>query len=502
MAKTLMVLGTASEVGKSLVVTGLCRFFFRAGLRVAPFKAQNMSNNAYVCLDGGEIGWAQALQAKACGLEPCVDMNPVLLKPTSDLGSQVVVQGRVWGNFPFSYRDREGLKEKIRQSFTRLSQAYDLILLEGAGGAAEINLKEWDLANFAMAEMAHAPVILVGDIERGGVFASLVGTMELLEPGERERVRGFVVNKFRGERGLLEPGLRFLEKRTGRPVLGVLPYLGDLKLEAEDSVSLEAYRKKQPAFSPSTVNLAVVTLPHIANFTDFLPLAQVEGVTLNYVLQPEEAQGADVVLLPGSKNTIFDLRWLKQQGWPAKLRQMRDGGMGIVGVCGGYQMLGEEILDPYGSEGEKAREEGLGFLPLRTVLATEKTTRRVEVLWEANSKRGVFTGYEIHMGQTRVGRGVLPRFFLRPLGQRDWEADGALSREGNLWGTYVHGLFESGPFVQAWLTPMGSKKGVKIWVPWREWQGEREVQLDELAKVVGENLDMPALWSLVGMEGK
>ena len=324
MAKTLMVLGTASEVGKSLIVAGLCRLFSRAGVRVAPFKAQNMSNNAYVCLDGGEIGWAQALQARACGLEPSVDMNPVLLKPTSDRGSQVIVQGRVWGTVSARSFDRNRLQEKVRESFLRLSQDYELIVLEGAGGAAEINLRDRDIVNFAMAEMADAPVILVADIDRGGVFAALVGTMELLEPQEKERVKGFLINKFRGDRVLLEPGLRILEERTGRPVLGVLPYLQDLHLEAEDSVSLETYRNKQRPFSPTTVNVAAVCLPHIANFTDFLPLAQVEAVTLNYVKTPQEIFNADVVILPGSKNTIADLRWLKETGWQQALQQVRD----------------------------------------------------------------------------------------------------------------------------------------------------------------------------------
>src|SRR5436190_16040041 len=408
MAKTLMVLGTASEVGKSLIVTGFCRLFYRAGVRVAPFKAQNMSNNAYVCLDGGEIGWAQALQARACGLEPTVDMNPVLLKPTSERGSQVIVQGRVWGNVSFRDFDRDSLREKVRESFLRLSHNYELIVLEGAGGAAEINLKDRDFVNFAMAEMADAPVLLVGDIDRGGVFASLIGTMELLEPPERERVKGFIINKFRGEKALLEPGLRFLEERTGRPVLGVLPYLRDLGLEAEDSVSLETYRNRQRSFSPATVNVAVVCLPHISNFTDCLPVARVGAVTLNYVQHPQEIAGADVVILPGSKNTIADLRWLKERGWPPALRQTRDRGGWIVGVCGGYQMLGEEVADPLGVEEERTTERGLGLLPLRTGLAAEKTTGRVEAQWNIGSQTGVFPGYEIHMGHTKVGEGGGP----------------------------------------------------------------------------------------------
>lgn len=496
MAKTLMVLGTASEVGKSLIVAGLCRLFSRAGVRVAPFKAQNMSNNAYVCLDGGEIGWAQALQARACGLEPSVDMNPVLLKPTSDRGSQVIVQGRVWGTVSARSFDRNRLQEKVRESFLRLSQDYELIVLEGAGGAAEINLRDRDIVNFAMAEMADAPVILVADIDRGGVFAALVGTMELLEPQEKERVKGFLINKFRGDRVLLEPGLRILEERTGRPVLGVLPYLQDLRLEAEDSVSLETYRNGQRSFSPATVNVAVVCLPHIANFTDFLPLARVGAVTLNYVRTPQEISSADVVILPGSKNTIADLRWLKERGWQEALQQARKRGSWILGICGGYQMLGEEVADPLGVEGERAAEQGLGFLPLRTVFAAEKTTRRVEVLWHVGSQTGIFSGYEIHMGHTQLGEGGTSYFFLRSIGGGAWRPDGAVSREGRVWGTYLHGLFESGPFLQEWLAQVGAERNIRIQAGWLEWQQERDSQLDRLAEVLERYLDMAAIWTL------
>jgi adenosylcobyric acid synthase len=498
MAKTLMVLGTASEVGKSLIVTGLCRLFSRAGVRVAPFKAQNMSNNAYVCLDGGEIGWAQALQARACGLEPSVDMNPVLLKPTSDRGSQVIVQGKVWGNVSASSFDRTHLQQKVHESFLRLSQEYELIVLEGAGGAAEINLRDRDIVNFAMAKMADAPVILVGDIDRGGVFASLVGTLELLEPQERERVKGVIINKFRGDRPLLEPGLRFLEERTGRPVLGVLPYLRDLSLEAEDSVSLHTYRKRQRSFSPATVNVAVVCLPHIANFTDFLPLTRVGAVTLNYVDDPQEISNADVTILPGSKNTIAGLRWLKERGWQQVLQQMRDRGRWMIGVCGGYQMMGEEVADPLGMEGERATETGLGFLPVRTVLAAEKIVRRVQAQWRTGSRTEVLTGYEIHAGHTQVREGTPPRFLLCSMNGGEWRPDGAVSPEGRVWGTYLHGVFESGSFLQEWLAQVGARRNIPIQANWHEWPQERNLQLDQLADVLETHLAMAAIWTLIG----
>lgn len=499
MAKTLMILGTASEVGKSLIVTGLCRSFFRAGIRVAPFKAQNMSNNAYVCLDGGEIGWAQALQAKACGLEPCVDMNPILLKPTTEQTSQIVVQGRVWGMVSAQSFDRDQLQAKVRESFVRLSQNYDLIVLEGAGGAAEINLKERDIVNFAMAKMAKAPVILVADIERGGVFASLVGTMELLEPEERERVQGLIINKFRGDKALLQSGLRMLEERTSKPVLGVLPYLPDLNLEAEDSVSLDSYCKSQPVFSPATVNVAVVAFPHIANFTDFLPLARAAAVVLRYVRKPDEIANADVVILPGSKNTIADLRWLKVGHWQSALQQLRAQGGWVVGVCGGYQMLGQEVTDPHGVEGEQTTECGLGFLPLYTELVREKTTRRVKVRWWIGPTGGIFSGYEIHMGHTRIRAGIEPRFFVSPPEGRGWKPDGAVNHEERIWGTYVHGLFESGSFLQTWLASIGAKKDVKVEVAWQEWQQERDSQLNNLAKALEEHIDMARIYSWLGL---
>ena len=496
MAQTLMILGTASDVGKSLIVTGLCRLFSRAGARVAPFKAQNISNNAYACFPDGEIGWAQALQAWACGLEPNVDMNPLLLKPSSEQRVQVVVQGKVWKTASAWDCNRFYFQDKIKESFTRLSRTSDLLVLEGAGGAAEINLKDRDIANFAMADMADAPVLLVADIDRGGVFASLVGTMELLEPAQRERVKGFIINKFRGDLSLLEPGLRMLEARTGRPVLGVLPYLPDIALEAEDSVCLETYYKKQPSFGSSSLNIAVVGFPHIANFTDFLPLSQLRNVRLNYVRTPEEIVQADVVVLPGSKDTIADLRWLKSENWFPMLNKLRQAGRWIVGVCGGYQMLGQEVADPFGVEGRPTVEVGLGFLPLRTELGRSKTTRRVEGQWRIGTERGVFDAYEIHMGQTQVLGDVMPRFWIRYEGIQS-QPDGAVSQEGKVWGTYLHGLFESGPFLRAWFGQVVMDAMEQIDVPWRSWRVERAAQCDRLASAVEQALDMPAIWALV-----
>ena len=507
-----MILGTASDVGKSLIATGLCRLFSRAGLRVAPFKAQNMSNNAYACFPDGEIGWAQALQAWACGLEPNVDMNPLLIKPSTEQSAQVVVQGKVWKTVSGWDFDRSYYQHKVRQSFTRLSRNYDLIVLEGAGGAAEINLKDRDIVNFAMADMADAPVLLVADIDKGGVFAALVGTMELLEPAERERVKGFIINKFRGDLRLLAPGLHMLEDRTARPVFGVLPYLSDIALEAEDAVSLETYYKTQPPFTSSTLNIAVVCFPHIANFTDFLPLSQVSGVRLNYVHTPDEIVNADVailpdvVILPGTKNTIADLRWLKAEKWLSVLRKLRQAGQWIVGVCGGYQMLGEEVADPLGTEGQATAETGLGFLPLRTEMVQTKTTRRVEGQWQIGMEGGVFDAYEIHLGQTHsredakdIAKDITPRFSVRAFEATQATPEGAMSRDGKVWGTYLHGLFESGSFLRAWLAQVAAERVLQdqVHIPWDSWRVERATQCDRLATAVEHALDMQAIWALI-----
>jgi adenosylcobyric acid synthase len=295
----------------------------------------------------------------------------------------------------------------------------------------------------------------------------------------------------------LEPGLRFLEERTKKPVLGVVPYFPNLNLEAEDSVSLEAYRKRQPPFPPATtVNVAVVCLPHIANFTDFMPLARVEGATLNYVTTPGETSGADIIILPGSKDTIADLHWLKKNGWGRTLEQMRAKGAWIVGVCGGYQMLGQEIADPLGVEGEQATEEGLGLLPLRTVFAAIKTTRKVEAKWSIGPEAGVFLGYEIHMGQTSVSEGTIPRFLLRSVGRHQWEPDGAVSLDGRVWGTYLHGLFASGSFLRAWLSQVGAERGIRVRVGWQEWERERNLHLDYLANALQTHLDLTAIRGL------
>ncbi|MBC7105189.1 MAG: cobyric acid synthase, partial [Firmicutes bacterium] len=403
-----MVQGTTSHAGKSVLTTALCRIFRQDGYRVAPFKAQNMSLNAYVTADGGEIGRAQGVQAEAAGVEATVDMNPILLKPKGDTVSQVILRGRPWADVRAAdYRDDYlvPLWEAVRESFARLAADHDLIVIEGAGSPAEVNLKGRDLANMRVAALAGAPVILVADIDRGGVFASLVGTLELLEPEERRRVRGLVVNKFRGDEGLLKPGLDFLAARTGCPVLGVLPYLAELGVEPEDSVSLTEGR----AGTGTELDLAVVRLPLIANFTDFEPFRGEPDVAVRYVAHPAGLGRPDALFLPGTKNTTRDLLFLYESGWAGAIRDFAARGGPVVGICGGYQMLGREVHDPVGSEEGLPFVAGLGLLDAVTVFRPGKVTGRTRatVAAEAGALAEVrgetVRAYEIHAGETAVG---------------------------------------------------------------------------------------------------
>ncbi|MBK9170335.1 MAG: cobyric acid synthase [Bryobacterales bacterium] len=422
-ARAVMVVGTSSHAGKSWTATAICRSLRRRGLKVAPFKAQNMSNNACACPGGGEIGRAQAVQAEACGLDPEPDMNPILLKPTSASGSQVVVDGRVWRTLSARdyYEHFDFLLNRVVASYQRLAARFDFIVMEGAGSAAELNLRSRDLVNLGLARRLGVPALLVADIERGGVFASIIGTLSLLEEDDRALVRAFAVNRFRGDPSLFQDGVRILEQRTAKPCLGVFPYLDGVTIDAEDSVSLE-----DAAPQDGGPRVAILRLPRIANFTDFrlLPMAR-------WISRPI-AEPFDVVLLPGSKNTLGDLAWLREQRLDGWIQAQRESGACIAGVCGGYQMLGEWIDDPHGVESAAGGAPGLGLLPVRTVLAQEKTTRPVRAVTPAGT---VFDAYEIHMGLTEVARSVEP--FARHC---DGTPDGA--RVGNCLGTYLHGAFE------------------------------------------------------------
>jgi adenosylcobyric acid synthase len=432
-ARAVMLQATGSHAGKTVLAAGFCRLLARRGLRVMPFKSQNMSLNAHVAADGGEMGWAQVMQAEAAGVAPRVEMNPILLKPRADARSQVVLLGRLLREADARgyYRLAPRLWPAVRRSYAALAGEADVVVIEGAGSPAEPNLMRRDLANMKVARLARAAVLLVGDIDRGGVFASLLGTMALLPPADRRRVRGFVINKFRGDASLLGPAVRDLVRRTRVPVVGVMPYLSGLALPEEDSVALDASTPDRR----DGLRVAVIRLAHIANFTDFAPLESELGVRLVYAEAPADLAGAALVILPGSKDTIADLRALKARGFAPAIEAHRAGGGAVLGICGGYQMLGRAVADPHHVE-TGGREAGLGLLPVRTTLTREKTTRRVRARWLAGGP--AFEAYEIHMGVTRSAR-------LRRLFMIDGHGlEGTASRDGRVWGTYLHGLFESG----------------------------------------------------------
>jgi len=478
---TLMVQGTTSDAGKSTLVTALCRWLRREGKTVVPFKPQNMALNSAVTADGGEIGRAQAVQAQACGLAAHTDMNPVLLKPNSDTGAQVIIHGKAVGNMnALRYHGYKATAmQAVLESHERLSTAYDVVVVEGAGSPAEINLREGDIANMGFAEAVDCPVILVADINRGGVFAHLVGTLELLSATEQARVQGFVINRFRGDLALLQPGLDWLEAHTGKPVLGVLPYLTDLHLEAEDAVD-----SRQPAKQGQLLRVVVPVLPRISNHTDFDPLRLHPQVALTFVRPGEPIPPADLIILPGSKSVRADLAQLRKGGWDTAItRHLRYGGK-VLGICGGLQMLGQRIADPLGLEGPAGVSEGLGWLALETTLAADKQLRNVSG-WLSNNAVPV-QGYEIHAG---VSQGAdLCRPALRLADGRD---DGAISADGQVMGTYVHGLFESAPACAALLHWAGLQGANEL-----DYHGLRERDIERLADLVEQHLDTLRLRAL------
>ena len=494
MTKALAILGTGSDVGKSLVTAGLGRLFHRSGVRVAPFKAQNMSLNSFVTAEGGEMGRAQVLQAQACGLRPHVDMNPILLKPEADRRSQIVVQGKVWGSREAgSYFDAQTeLAHYVKQSYERLAAQYELIVIEGAGSAAEINLRDRDIVNWPVVHMADAKVILVADIDRGGVFAQVIGTLDLLEPHERERVLGVVINKFRGDRRLFDDGVTMIEKRTGVPVLGVLPFVRELMLDQEDSVTIES-SSTEATFSADRVNVAVILLPRMSNFTDFNGLAAEADVALQYVRVPEDVGDADAIILPGSKQTSQDLQYVKDKGFAAALASHVRTGREMVGICGGFQMLGERIDDPHGVEGG-GQTAGLGLLPIETVLHPEKQTVQVGAnpLLPGISDAETVRGYEIHVGLTTRREGDPCFRILDEQGTRD---DGAVSADGLTWGTYIHGVFDDPSFRRAWLNRVRARKGLAPRPVADSMDVNRRLSsaLDEWADHVARHVDMTAV---------
>lgn len=452
------ILGTGSDVGKSLVTAGLCRLLYRRGLKVAPFKAQNMSLNSFVTLEGGEMGRAQVLQAEACGIQPHVDMNPILLKPQTDQQSQVIVHGAVWRTQEAKeyFGNKAALFELVKASYDRLAEQYEVIVIEGAGSAAEMNLRDRDIVNWPVVEMADAVVVLVADIDRGGVFAQVIGTMNLLAPHERERVIGIIINKFRGDTTLFEDGVKMIEARTGVPVLGVLPYLRNLELDQEDSVDVDRFQLTP--FSSTTINVAVLLLPHMSNFTDFNQLAAESDLALRYVRTPKELDEADVVIIPGTKTTIADLEYLKTEGFESAVKRQLLHGAEVVGICGGFQMLGARIADPQGAEGG-GEINGLGLLEMQTTLLSEKKTVQVHArpLFHDSFSDCLITGYEIHMGRTEM-KHLQPCFQI--LSQSTTVFDGACHENGTVWGTYIHGVFDQPGFRRKWLNQVRERKGL------------------------------------------
>ncbi|MGH9595199.1 MAG: cobyric acid synthase, partial [Edaphobacter sp.] len=464
-ARAIMVLGTSSHVGKSLLTAALCRIFAQHGHRVAPFKSQNMSLNSAATVEGLEIGRAQALQAEAAGVAPSVHMNPILIKPSSDSSSQIVVHGKIWGTVTASdyhLRRVEELLPAVRESYEALASQYDVIILEGAGSPAEINLKQHDIANMRMAEMADAHCLLVGDIDRGGVFASLLGTLELLDPDECGRICGLVINKFRGDAGLLEPGVRMIEKRVQKPCIGIVPYLHSLALEEEDS--LEPPSRAQTRWTPDEFSdkrnsrptrVAVVALPSFSNFTDFDSLRAEPSVSLLFCRTAEAIAQADIVILPGSKQTVDDLLWMRERGLDVAVQQYAQLGL-VVGVCGGMQMLGEAIDDPLGME-RAGSVPGLGLLPIRTIMQAVKVTRNAagkmaaKVLFDQRVECNV-SGYEIHIGQTIYLENArhFATLSIDSSSSAD-EKDGCISTDTRVFGTYLHGLFDDDDFRHQFL---------------------------------------------------
>jgi adenosylcobyric acid synthase len=465
-SRALMILGTASHVGKSLVTAGLGRIFSDDGLRVAPFKAQNMSLNSAATPDGYEIGRAQALQAEACRAIACAEMNPILIKPSSDTGSQIVLLGRVWGQVTAAdyHGGRvEQLFPVVLESYRKLAERYDLILLEGAGSPAEINLRAHDIVNMRMAHAADAACLLVADIDRGGVFASLLGTMELLESEDRARIRGFVINKFRGDLSLLRPGVEMMEQRIGIPCAGVIPMLRDHGLEEEDGVALQDRRTPSKTWrmqesAERALRVGVVAFPHMANFTDFDALAMEPSVALAFLEDPADVAHADVLILPGTKQTIDDLDWVRDRGFEKALAHFRGS---VIGICGGYQMLGSSIDDPLGVEnGGVARSvHGLGLLAARTVMRSEKTVRQVN---------GIARGYEIHMGET----------------------GGACEASGRVFGTYLHGYFDDDAFRREFITHARSEAGLRPATAFVGVTAQRQARIDRWANHLRQSLDM------------
>ncbi len=491
-ASCLAVFGTGSDVGKSVVTTGICRSLQRRGIRVAPYKAQNMSNNSGVSPEGLEMGRAQIAQAEACGLPPQVDMNPILLKPTSEVGSQVVLLGEALSNQTATeyHRNKERLYQTACGALDRLRERFEVVVMEGAGSCAEVNLAAHDIVNFRMAEHAGAPVILVADIHRGGVFAQIVGTLACLEEERRQRVAGFIVNRFRGDIDLFSDGVDWIEQHTGKPVFGVLPWYRHFVIDQEDSVVIEQPQRVTPHTDGGAL-VGVIRIPHISNFTDFDPLQAVEGLGVHFLEKVQPLDGFQAVILPGSKNTRADLRWLFENGWADTIQRFVANGGHALGICGGYQMMGETVYDPDGLEGRPGKTAGLALLPVETVLQAPKTTTLTRFKW--GGTEGL--GYEIHMGQTRRPHGdpALLEVLTRNEAT-DPDEDGCQSARGCAMGTYLHGFFDTPGIIRQWLSTIGLDH---LAVGALQGPAARQKAYDALADHMETYLDMAAISALM-----
>jgi len=511
-ARAIMVLGTSSHVGKSLLTAALCRIFAEQGYRVAPFKSQNMSLNSAVTPEGLEIGRAQALQAEAAGIPPSVHMNPILLKPCGDMTSQVIVLGKIWGKLSASdyhLRRVEELLPIVRESYETLAAQNDVIILEGAGSPAEINLKQHDIVNMRIAELADAACLLIGDIDRGGVFASLLGTVELLDPHEQDRIRGFLINKFRGDVQLLLPGVRMMEERLGKPCLGVVPHLHDLRLDEEDSLGLtslasqssDPWHLSDDASRP--LRVAVIALPSLSNFTDFDPLHAEPSVSLHLCRTPESLIGADLIIIPGSKQTAEDLLWMRANGLDNAVIHHAPQGL-IIGICGGMQILGEQIADPSSMEHTET-VSGLGLLAIHTTMQPQKITKisaghlaTASLFGQPISSTRV-SGYEIHIGETRYLDGAKPFAALQRDNETEALQDGCVSYSGRTFGSYLHGLFDDDDFRHTFLEAARAFYRLAPATQRNNWKRDREASLNRLAETIRESLDMQTIFSWAGL---
>ena len=501
MAKVIMVQGTMSNVGKSVIAAGLCRIFKQDGYRVAPFKSQNMALNSFITKEGLEMGRAQVMQAEAAGTEPSVSMNPILLKPTNDIGSQVIVNGEVLGTM--SARDyfkmKKSLIPEIMKAYKKLDENYDIIVIEGAGSPAELNLKEDDIVNMGMAKLVNAPVLLVGDIDRGGVFAQLYGTVALLEEEERNRIKGLIINKFRGDKTILDPGVEMLEEMTGIHVVGVTPYL-HVSLEDEDSLS----ERLEDKHAIGLIDIAVIRLPRISNFTDFNVFEGVKGVSVRYVSAANQLGNPDLIILPGTKNTMGDLFWMRQNGLEASILKAHKAGTTVFGVCGGYQMLGKSIADPDGVE-EGGTIRGMGLLDADTVFEAEKARTRIE--GRVLNPDGILkplagakvTGYEIHMGRTHVSSETMPFTEIVDTITGEHKIEGACGN--NVYGSYIHGIFDNQEIAVKMVRAIAASKGITEEMDMEiDFAAFKETQYDLLADGLRKHLDMEEIYKILDGE--